>query len=141
MQCEDFKVLGKLVATSILQGGVGFPVLLPAAFHYICNDPDYLSKLVAVPDPEVASLLNYVRMLIMVCVCVCVCVCVRACVRVFVCVRAWALLLCVTLYHSPIHAHVYHVTHTYYVRIYVAGEYGVRSPCKGSLQRAAVFSP
>ena len=60
-------MLGKLVAVSILQGGPGFPVMLPAAYSYICKE-DYVSKLADadVPDPLVATLLdqvsyNYIR--------------------------------------------------------------------------------
>ena len=30
---------GKLIATSIIQGGPGFPMMMPAAYHYIsCGD-------------------------------------------------------------------------------------------------------
>ena len=34
-QSEDFRTIGEMVATSILQGGPGFPVSLPAAYNYI----------------------------------------------------------------------------------------------------------
>lgn len=53
-------MLGKLVATSIIQGGRGFPVLLPAAYSYICKE-EYLGNLGETPDPLVSSLLEQVR--------------------------------------------------------------------------------
>lgn len=63
-QCDDFKMLGKLVATSIVQGGPGLPALLPAAYSYICKEEDYLTKLKEIPDPMVATLLGKVRTII-----------------------------------------------------------------------------
>ena len=32
---NDFFLIGKLIAMSILQGGCGFPVLHPAAYNYL----------------------------------------------------------------------------------------------------------
>ena len=62
LQHGDFRVLGKLVAMSIVQGGPGLPVMLPAAYAYMCREEEYLSKLDCkdVPDPLVATLLDRV---------------------------------------------------------------------------------
>ena len=38
IQSEDFKMIGKLVATSIVQGGPGLPVFSPVAYNYICTE-------------------------------------------------------------------------------------------------------
>ena len=34
-QTNDFFLIGKLIAMSILQGGCGFPVFHPAAYNYL----------------------------------------------------------------------------------------------------------
>lgn len=60
LQRKDFLLLGKLIATSVIQGGPGFPVMLPAAYYYIANK-EYLSCLTDVPDPLVADFLDHVR--------------------------------------------------------------------------------
>ena len=47
---------------SIVQGGPGFPVMLPAAYHYLTTH-DYIGQLVNdsdVPDPFVLELLTKV---------------------------------------------------------------------------------
>ena len=52
-----------MVATSTLQGGPGLPILLPAAYKYICTG-DYINVIMDnddVPDPEIRKLLNQVR--------------------------------------------------------------------------------
>ena len=53
------------MATSIIQGGPGFPVLLPAAYSYICSE-EYMDKITDIPDPLVSNLLDHVRSLLMV---------------------------------------------------------------------------
>ncbi len=50
-------MIGKLVATSIVQGGPGFPVLLPAAYSYICSEA-YMDKITDIPDPLVKTLVE-----------------------------------------------------------------------------------
>lgn len=48
---------------SIVQGGSGFPVLLPAAYHYLTTG-EYLGQFVddgSIPDPEIRQLLHQVR--------------------------------------------------------------------------------
>ena len=62
LQNEDFKVLGKLVATSIIQGGPGFPVLSPAAYNYLSSGK-FIDQFSAIPDPLISSLLDQVRIL------------------------------------------------------------------------------
>ena len=37
MQSGVFRMIGRMVATSIVQGGPGFPTLQPAAYRYICS--------------------------------------------------------------------------------------------------------
>ena len=54
LQHDDFRVLGKLVAMSIVQGGPGLPVMLYS------REEEYLSKLKDVPDPLVTTLLDRV---------------------------------------------------------------------------------
>ena len=59
-QNSDYNVIGKLVAMSIVQGGPGFPVMLPAAFNYLTTH-QYIGQLVKdsdVPDPFVLELLS-----------------------------------------------------------------------------------
>ena len=61
-QAGDFRVIGKLVATSIIQGGPGFPVMLPAAYRYMqCGDYQCPEVIVDVPDPMMQSLLCQVQ--------------------------------------------------------------------------------
>ena len=48
-------MIGKVIAMSIVQGGCGFPVLLPAAYHYLTTG-EYLGQIVddnVVPDPQI----------------------------------------------------------------------------------------
>lgn len=61
-QSEEFKMLGKLVATSIVQEGPGLPIFLPAAYKYMSGESDYMKDLdiEAVPDPLVRNLLSQV---------------------------------------------------------------------------------
>ena len=50
------------MAASIVQGSSGFPVLLPAAYHYISTG-QYLHQVKEdndVPDPSIRALLNAV---------------------------------------------------------------------------------
>ncbi len=58
---EEFKMLGKLVATSIVQGGPGLPIFMPAAYCYIICECDYLKKIEDVPDLHMRSLICQVR--------------------------------------------------------------------------------
>lgn len=51
-------MIGKLVATSIIQGGPGLPVLLPAAYRYICYNDYRGEEIGIVPDPFVRKLLD-----------------------------------------------------------------------------------
>ena len=53
------------MATSILQGGPGFPLLHPAAYSYICGEEytDKFSDNADVPDPLVRDLLDRVSSL------------------------------------------------------------------------------
>ena len=44
IQSEDFKMIGKLVAMSIVQGGPGLPVFSPVAYNYICTTEKYSEK-------------------------------------------------------------------------------------------------
>ncbi len=62
LQNKDFKFIGVLVATSIVQGWPGLPVFLPAAYHYICAKEN-IKQSERVPDPLVRELLCQVRML------------------------------------------------------------------------------
>ena len=60
VQAEDFKTIGKLVATSIVQGGYGLPVFHPAVYHYLTSGK-YLGQVSDdkdVPDPQVRMLLS-----------------------------------------------------------------------------------
>lgn len=52
-------IIGKLVATSIFQGGPGFPVLLPSAYHYISSGECKVDEM-DVPDPVIRNLLQTV---------------------------------------------------------------------------------
>ena len=63
MQRQDFLAVGKLIATSILQGGDGFPVVLPALYDYISMGTYSADSLDTsmVPDPLVKNLLQQVR--------------------------------------------------------------------------------
>lgn len=55
-------MLGKLVATCIVQGGRGFPVMMPAAYRYLASS-QLLNQTIEgkIPDPLISSLLNEVR--------------------------------------------------------------------------------
>ena len=56
-------VIGKVIAMSIVQGGSGFPVLHPAAYHYLTTG-EYLGQIVedrSVPDPMIRQLLQQVH--------------------------------------------------------------------------------
>ena len=58
-------MIGKVIAMSIVQGGCGFPVLLPAAYHYLTTG-EYLGQIVddnVVPDPQIRHLLRQVNYL------------------------------------------------------------------------------
>ncbi len=63
LQNKDFKFIGLLVVTSIVQGGPGLPVFLPAAYHYICAKEENIKQSERVPDTLVRELLCQVRML------------------------------------------------------------------------------
>lgn len=54
-------MVGNLVATSILQGGPGLPVLLPAAYQYIWSGQCNVEDMNAIPDPLTRNLLSIVR--------------------------------------------------------------------------------
>ena len=58
-QGSEFKMLGNLVSMSAMQGGPGFPVLLPAAYDYITTGQYHTLDLTDsdVPDHQVRSLL------------------------------------------------------------------------------------
>ena len=61
-QNSDYKVIGKIIAMSIVQGGPGFPIMLPAAYHYLTTR-EYIGQVVKdsdVPDPFVLELLTKV---------------------------------------------------------------------------------
>lgn len=63
VQGEEFKLIGKLVATSILQGGCGLPVLHPVLYHYLTTG-EYMGLITRdedVPDLQVQQLLKEVR--------------------------------------------------------------------------------
>ena len=62
IQNEDFKMIGKLTATSIVQGGPGLPIFLPAVYHYLCFGK-YSTELktAEVPDLLIRNLLEQVR--------------------------------------------------------------------------------
>ena len=53
------------MAASIVQGSTGFPVLLPAAYNYICTGQylDQVKEDSDVPDPFIRTLLNEVSIL------------------------------------------------------------------------------
>lgn len=53
-------MIGKLVATSIIQGGPGLPVLLPAAYRYVCYNECHGEEIDIVPDPVIRNLLERV---------------------------------------------------------------------------------
>lgn len=53
-------MIGKLVATSIIQGGPGFPVLLPAAYRTICHSWSAADHPDEIPDPLIHNLLDQV---------------------------------------------------------------------------------
>ena len=62
IQSEDFKMIGKLVVTSIVQGGPGLPVFSPVAYNYICTTEKYSEKhMQGIADPFVKNLLEMVR--------------------------------------------------------------------------------
>ena len=61
IQLEEFRTLGLLVGTSILQGGPGFPLFNPGVYTYI-SKRRYLGVIDGrVPDPAVQHLLDLVR--------------------------------------------------------------------------------
>ena len=50
---------------SVVQGGSGFPELLPATYHYVTTG-EYLGQVVddsSVPDPQIRQLLHQVLLL------------------------------------------------------------------------------
>lgn len=53
-------MIGTLVATSIVQGGPGLPVFLPAAYSFICHGEYSGEEMCTVPDPVVQGLLDCV---------------------------------------------------------------------------------
>jgi hypothetical protein len=55
---EEFLLIGKVVAMSIVQGGSGFPVFLPGLYHYLTTG-EYLGVMSdsQVPDAQVRELL------------------------------------------------------------------------------------
>ena len=58
-------MIGKVITMLIVQGGCGFPVLLPAAYHYLTTG-EYLGQIVddnVVPDPQIRHLLRQVNYL------------------------------------------------------------------------------
>ena len=60
-QNHDFKYMGTLIAMPIVQGGLGFPVLVPHIYEYITSG-DYLRACIPiedVPDPQVRHLLTH----------------------------------------------------------------------------------
>ena len=60
MQNEDFRYLGILIATSVVQGGGGLPCLLPSVYNYLAQDKFQEIGLDDVPDLFVRKLLNEV---------------------------------------------------------------------------------
>ena len=81
-QNHHFKYMGTLIAMSVVQGGIGFPVLAPHVYQYMASG-DYLSiclPIEDIPDPQVRDLLSQVELAIYFrlhhCICVvskCVC--------------------------------------------------------------------
>ena len=67
LQRSEFKMLGSLIAMSIIQGGPGFPLLLPLLYGYISTGHYNLELLTDsnVPDFQVHTLLAEVCMSIM----------------------------------------------------------------------------
>ena len=62
-QNEDFKMMGKLVATSIIQGGPSLPIFLPAVYRYILTSKyssDWMPGSKDFPDPLIKRLLQQV---------------------------------------------------------------------------------
>ena len=55
------------MATSVIQGGPGFPVLLPAVYDYICGKKDFTQQLSDVPETIVRNLLHRVSSLRVTC--------------------------------------------------------------------------
>ena len=54
-------IIGKLIATSIFQGGPGFPVLLPCAYQYISSGECKVHvDEMDIPDPVTRNLLQAV---------------------------------------------------------------------------------
>ena len=65
---NDFFLIGKLIAMSILQGGFGFPVLHPTAYNYLVKG-DYVGQVVNdedVPDFQIRQLLQEVYIIFVV---------------------------------------------------------------------------
>lgn len=56
----DYRAIGKLVATSILQGGPGLPIFLPAVWNYIVRSDGSMQGM-AMPDPLVKNLIKQVQ--------------------------------------------------------------------------------
>ena len=67
-QTNDFFLIGKLIAMSILQGSCSFPVLHPAAYNYLVKR-DYVGQVVNdedVPDFQIRQLLQEVYIIFVV---------------------------------------------------------------------------
>lgn len=62
-QRGDLKTIGLLVATSIVQGGPGLPVLSPAVYRYISSGDDAMADSL-VPNPR--SLIETVGVVLIV---------------------------------------------------------------------------
>ena len=63
LQKSDFKVIGVLIAMSLMQGGPGFPVLSPHVYEYMSTQ-QYLDLNIKdddIPDPLVRLLLTQVE--------------------------------------------------------------------------------
>ena len=63
-QNEDFLMMGKLIATSVVQGGPGLPVLIPAVYRYIATSsysPEWMPGITDFPDPFIRNLLQQVK--------------------------------------------------------------------------------
>ena len=61
-QSSEFQMLGTLVSMSVVQGGPGFPVLLPVVYDYIVKGQYSLHDIADtdIPDLEVQTLISEV---------------------------------------------------------------------------------
>lgn len=54
-------MVGRLVATGILQGGPGLPIFMPAFYQYMCGEEGWLEHMDGdIPDPLIRNLLGQV---------------------------------------------------------------------------------